>query len=41
MFWSVKGKIEYRGRGDDQNRVNVKAGQKVTLNFTAGTGEIK
>ena len=40
-FLVFAGKIEYRGRGDDQNRVNVKAGQKVTLNFTAGTGEIK
>ena len=40
-FMVFDGKIEYRGRGDDQNRVNVKAGQKVTLNFTAGTGEIK
>ena len=40
-FMVFNGKIEYRGRGNDQNRVNVKAGQKVTLNFTAGTGEIK
>ena len=40
-FMVFDGKIEYRGRGIDQNRVNVKAGQKVTLNFTAGTGEIK
>lgn len=40
-FMIFDGKIEYRGRGIDQNRVNVKAGQKVTLNFTAGTGEIK
>ena len=40
-FMVFGGKIEYRGRGIDQNRVNVKAGQKVTLNFTAGTGEIK
>ena len=40
-FMVFNGKIEYRGRGIDQNRVNVKAGQKVTLNFTAGTGEIK
>ena len=40
-FMVFDGKIEYRGRGDDQNRVNVKAGQKVTLNFTAGTGGIK
>ena len=39
-FMVFDGKIEYRGRGIDQNRVNVKAGQKVTLNFTAGTGEI-
>lgn len=40
-FMVFDGKIEYRGRGIDQNRVNVKAGQKVTLNFIAGTGEIK
>lgn len=40
-FMVFDGKIEYRGRGIDQDRVNVKAGQKVTLNFTAGTGEIK
>lgn len=40
-FMVFDGKIEYRGRGTDQGRVNVKAGQKVTLNFTAGTGEIK
>ena len=40
-FMVFDGKIEFRGRGIDQNRVNVKAGQKVTLNFTAGTGEIK
>ena len=40
-FMVFDGKIEYRGRGIDQNRVNVKAGQKVTLNFTAGTGEKK
>lgn len=40
-FMVFDGKIEYRGRGIDQNLVNVKAGQKVTLNFTAGTGEIK
>lgn len=40
-FMVFDGNIEYRGRGGDQNRVNVKAGQKVTLNFTAGTGEIK
>ena len=40
-FMVYEGKISYRGRGDDQARVNVKAGQKVTLNFAAGTGEIK
>lgn len=40
-FMVFDGKIEYRGRGIDQDRVNVTAGQKVTLNFTAGTGEIK
>ncbi|MCI6161036.1 MAG: DUF5115 domain-containing protein [Prevotella sp.] len=32
------GKIDYRGKGDDQTRILVKAGQKAYLNFAAGTG---
>lgn len=35
------GKIEYRGGGGDQAAVAVTAGQKVTLNFNAGTGSIQ
>ena len=35
------GKIEYRGAGDDQAAVAVTAGQKVTLDFNAGTGSIQ
>jgi hypothetical protein len=34
------GKIEYRGTGGDQAAVPVTAGQKVTLDFNAGTGVI-
>lgn len=34
------GKIEYRGNGGDQAAVPVKAGQQITLDFNAGTGEI-
>lgn len=40
-FLVLKGKLEYRGTGGDQDRVNVTAGQKVYLNFTDATGEIK
>lgn len=35
------GKIVYRGAGDDQAAVPVNAGQKVTLDFNAGTGSIQ
>jgi hypothetical protein len=35
------GKIEYRGNGGDQAAVPVTAGQKVTLDFNAGTGTIQ
>lgn len=35
------GKIEYRGTGGDQAAVPVNAGQKVSLNFNAGTGSIQ
>ncbi len=40
-FIIFSGKIAYRGKGGDQDRVNGKAGQKLYLNFTAGTGSIK
>ena len=36
-----KGKIEYRGTGDDPVNVSVKAGKTITLDFNAGTGTIK
>ena len=35
------GKIVYRGAGGDQEAVPATAGQKVTLDFNAGTGSIK
>ncbi len=34
-------KIVYRGMGGDQDRIEAKAGQKLYLNFTKETGEIK
>jgi hypothetical protein len=40
-FIVLDGKIVYRGRGGDQERVNVTAGGKVTLNFETGTGIIE
>ena len=40
-FIILGGDIAYRGRGGDQERVAVKAGQKAYLNFANGTGEIK
>ncbi len=40
-FIILDGNIEYRGTGDDQERVAVTAGQDVTLNFIDGTGEIE
>ena len=40
-FIILDGKIAYRGNGGDQERVNVSAGQKVTLDFNAGTGTIE
>ena len=49
-FMIYDGKIEYRGMGDDQNkeapagfgyRVAGNIGQKLYLNFSTGTGEIK
>jgi len=40
-FMVLAGKIEYRGTGGDQARVQVTAGQKVVLNFSTGTGVIQ
>lgn len=40
-FIVLDGNIVYRGTGDDQTRVNVTAGQKVVLDFQAGTGTIQ
>lgn len=40
-FIVLNGKIVYRGNGGDQERVNVTAGGKVTLNFETGTGVIE
>ncbi len=40
-FIVLDGKIAYRGAGGDQQRVPCKAGQKVTLDFNAGTGTIE
>ena len=45
-WWNMEynvfeGKIEYRGAGGDQAAVAVTAGQKVTLDFNAGTGSIQ
>lgn len=40
-FIPLAGKLEYRGTGGDQERVNGTKGQKLYINFTKGTGEIK
>lgn len=40
-FVPINNVIEYRGAGDDQTRVNVDAGKKVTLDFNAGTGNFE
>ena len=40
-FIILDGKIAYRGNGGDQERVSVKAGDKITLDFNAGTGTIE
>jgi hypothetical protein len=40
-FIILNGQIAYRGNGGDQERVRATAGQKVHLNFTAGTGSIQ
>ena len=38
---TTKGQIDFRGAGDDQARVKVKAGQKCYLNFATGGGQYK
>lgn len=40
-FIVANGKIDYRGKGGDQARLNVSAGQKAYLNFTTGVAEVK
>ena len=40
-FIITNGDIDYRGRGGDQARLNVQAGQKAYLNFATGKGEVK
>lgn len=40
-FNVFEGKIEYRGAGGDQAAVAITTGQKVTLDFNAGTGSIQ
>lgn len=40
-FIVANGKIDYRGKGGDQARLNVSAGQKAYLNFTTGAAEVK
>ncbi len=40
-FIVLNGEVAYRGTEGDQERVQGKTGQKLYLNFTKGTGEIK
>ena len=40
-FVPMDGVIEYRGTGNDQDRIPVAAGKKVVLDFNAGTGTIQ
>lgn len=40
-FIITNGKIDYRGKGGDQARLSVGAGQKAYLNFTTGAAEVK
>ena len=35
------GKIAYRGAGNDQARVQIEAGKKITLDFNAGTATVE
>lgn len=40
-FIILDGKIEYRGNGEDQDRVAVETGKKAYLNFSKGTGRVE
>lgn len=40
-FIVFDGVLEYRGTGDDQDRVVGKAGERLYINFTKGTGKIE
>ncbi len=40
-FMVFDGKLKYRATGPDQERVNGKKGQVLSINFTKGTGSIK
>lgn len=40
-FMVFNNKLEYRGNGGDQARVQGTVGQKLYINFTAGTGKIE
>ncbi|HBX44540.1 SusF/SusE family outer membrane protein [Limibacterium fermenti] len=40
-FIVLNNKLEYRGAGEDQDRVAGKTGQKLYINFTAKTGKIE
>ncbi len=40
-FVPINGKIEFRGRGDDQARTTINAGQKCTMNFIDLTATIE
>jgi hypothetical protein len=40
-FMIFSGKLEYRATGGDQERVSGSVGQKLYINFTKGTGDIK
>ena len=40
-FVVLNNKIEYRGKGDDQERANVAAGKTIILDFNTGTGKIE
>lgn len=40
-FVVLNGKLEYRGKGDDQERVSGSTGQKLYINFTKKTGKIE
>lgn len=40
-FIILDGQIAYRGNGGDQPRIGINAGQKIILDFNAGTGVIQ